>query len=53
MIIICVHDHDSNAIDLFLGIDSNRSLCSMADSSWLSVINRSDIGIIDLAGSEI
>ena len=47
------HDHDSSAIGLFLSTDGNRSLCSMADSSWLSVINRSDVGAIDLAGSEI
>ena len=56
MIIICVYDHDSSAIGLFLGTDGGRSLCSMADSGSLSVINRSAtdcIGAIDLASSEI
>ena len=56
MIIICVYDHDSSAIRLFLCTDDGRSLCSMADSGRLSVINRSAtscIGAIDLAGSEI
>ena len=56
MIIINAHDHNSSAIGRFLDTDGGRSLCSMADSGWLSVINRSAtdcIGAIDLAGSEI
>ena len=56
MIITCEHDHDSSAIGLFLGTDGDRSLCSMTDFGWLSVINHSAIdcvGAIDLAGSEI
>ena len=50
------YKYDQRNFRIFLGTDSNKCLYSMADFSWLSVINRSATGCIeaiDLTGSEI